>query len=42
MRIFKNKRFAKFARMEGIRDAKLCEVVRDAEAGKSVPITAVA
>ena len=34
MRIFKNKRFAKFARNEGIDDAKLCEVVRDAEAGK--------
>ena len=34
MRIFKNKRFAKFARQEGIGDAKLCEVVRDAEAGK--------
>lgn len=34
MRIFKNKRFAKFARNEGIEDAKLREVVRDAEAGK--------
>lgn len=34
MRIFKNKRFAKFARKEGIGDAKLGEVVRDAEAGK--------
>jgi hypothetical protein len=34
MRIFKNKRFAKFARKECISDAKLCEVVKDAEAGK--------
>ena len=34
MRIFKNKWFAKFASKEGINDAKLCEVVRDAENGK--------
>lgn len=34
MRIFKNRWFAKFARKEGISDAKLREAVRDAEAGK--------
>ena len=34
MRIFKNKQFAKFARKECISDSKLCEVVKDAEAGK--------
>ena len=34
MRIFKNKRFARFAHKEGISDATLCEVVRDAEAGR--------
>lgn len=34
MRIFKNKWFAKFARKEGISDAKLCEAVKDTEAGK--------
>ena len=34
MRIFKNKRFARFARKEGISDTTLCEVVRDAEAGR--------
>jgi len=34
MRIFKNKRFAKFARKERISDSTLCEVVKDAEAGK--------
>jgi len=34
MRIFKNKRFAKFAKKECISDAKLCEVVKDIEAGK--------
>jgi hypothetical protein len=34
MRVFKNKWFAKFARKECISDAKLCEVVKDAEAGK--------
>jgi hypothetical protein len=34
MRIFKNKWFAKFARKECISDSKLCEVVKDAEAGK--------
>lgn len=34
MLIFKSKRFTKFARNEGISDAKLCQVVRDAEAGK--------
>ena len=33
MRIFKNKRFAKFAKDEGISDAKLCFVVKNAEAG---------
>src|SRR5215469_4178166 len=34
MRIFKNKWFAKFARKECISDAKLCEAVKDIEAGK--------
>jgi len=34
MRIFKNERFAKFAKKERISDAKLCEVVKDIEAGK--------
>ena len=34
MRIFKSEWFAKFARKECIRDAKLCEAVKDAEAGK--------
>jgi len=34
MRIFKNKRFAKFARNEGITDEKLIEAIRDIEAGK--------
>jgi hypothetical protein len=34
MRIFKNKWFAGFARKECISDSKLCEVVKDAEAGK--------
>ena len=34
MLIFKSKSFAKFARNEGISDAKLCQVVRDADAGK--------
>jgi len=34
MRIFKNKRFAKFASKEGIDDAKLREAVQEAEAGK--------
>jgi hypothetical protein len=34
MRIFKNKRFAKFARNERIDDTKLREAVREAEAGK--------
>jgi len=34
MRIFKNRRFAKFASKEGIDDAKLREAVREAEAGK--------
>ncbi|CAK0746375.1 Addiction module toxin RelE [uncultured Gammaproteobacteria bacterium] len=33
MRIFKNKSFAKFARRERISDAKLCEVVREADKG---------
>ena len=33
MRIFKNKWFARFARKEGIGDAKLREAVKDAEAG---------
>ncbi len=33
MRIFKNKWFARFARKEGISEAKLREVVKDAEAG---------
>ena len=34
MRIFKNKEFAKFAKKEGISDAKLCKAVKDVEAGK--------
>ena len=33
MRIFKSKRFAKFARKERITDAKLCEAIRNAEQG---------
>ncbi len=33
MRIFKNKWFARFARKERISDAKLCEVVKDADQG---------
>jgi hypothetical protein len=33
MRVFKSKWFAKFARKEGITDARLCEAVRNAEAG---------
>ncbi len=33
MRIFKNKWFVRFARKEGISDAKLCDAVKDAEAG---------
>ncbi|HWS84223.1 MAG TPA: type II toxin-antitoxin system RelE/ParE family toxin, partial [Ktedonobacteraceae bacterium] len=34
MRIFKNKEFAKFAKKEGISDAKLYKAVKDVEAGK--------
>lgn len=34
VRIFKSKPFDKFARKEGISDARLCEAVREAEAGK--------
>lgn len=34
MQIYKNKAFAKFARKERISDAKLCEVIRDADNGK--------
>lgn len=34
MQIFKNQSFTKFARKERISDAKLCEVIRNAEAGK--------
>jgi hypothetical protein len=33
VRIFKSKRFAKFAKDEGISNAKLCVAVKDAEAG---------
>ncbi|MFA7242115.1 MAG: type II toxin-antitoxin system RelE/ParE family toxin [Sulfuricellaceae bacterium] len=33
MRIFKNKRFAKFAKDEGISNEKLIAAVKDAEAG---------
>lgn len=33
MRVFKSKRFAKFARKERISDARLCEAVEDAERG---------
>lgn len=34
MRIFKNKRFAKFAKKEGISDQKLIQAVKEIEAGK--------
>jgi hypothetical protein len=34
VRIFKNRWFAKFAKKEGISDAKLCTAVKDAESGK--------
>jgi hypothetical protein len=34
VRIFKHKWFAKFAKKEGISDAKLCKAVKDAESGK--------
>ena len=34
VRIFKNRWFAKFAKKEGISDAKLCKAVKDAEVGK--------
>ena len=34
MRIFKYKWFAKFAQKEGISDAKLCQAIKDAEAGR--------
>jgi len=34
LRIFKNKRFARFARRERIGNAKLCDAVRNAEARK--------
>lgn len=34
MRIFKSKAFAKFARAARISDAKLCEVVKEADEGK--------
>ena len=34
MRIFKSKRFDKFARKEEIGDTTLCEAMRDVEAGK--------
>lgn len=34
MRIFKNKKFARFASSERISDARLCQVVRDADSGK--------
>jgi hypothetical protein len=34
VRIFKYKWFAKFAQKEGISDAKLCQAVKDAEAGR--------
>jgi hypothetical protein len=34
VRILKNKWFAKFARKEGVSDAKLCKAVNDVEAGK--------
>ena len=33
MRIFKSKRFARFARKERISDGKLCKAVKDAERG---------
>jgi hypothetical protein len=33
MRVFKSKRFAKFADKEGITNTKLCNAVRDAEQG---------
>lgn len=34
MKIYKNKAFTKFARKEHISDEKLCEVIKNAEAGK--------
>ncbi len=34
MRIFKNKQFTRFSTKEGISDSKLCEAVKDIEAGK--------
>jgi hypothetical protein len=34
MRIYKNRRFTRFAEKEGISDAKLCGAVQSAEAGK--------
>lgn len=33
MRIFKYKKFAKFAKKDGISDAKLCEAVKEMERG---------
>jgi hypothetical protein len=33
VRVFKSRRFAKFARKERIPDAKLCDAVKDAEQG---------
>ena len=33
MRVFKSKRFAKFARKERISDASLCKAVKEADAG---------
>ena len=34
MRVFKSKRFAKFARKERISDVRLCEAVKNAEQGQ--------
>jgi hypothetical protein len=34
MRVFKSKRFARFADKEGIKDTRLCEAVRNAENGQ--------
>ncbi len=34
VRVFKSKRFAKFARKERINDLRLCEAVKDAEQGQ--------
>jgi hypothetical protein len=42
MRIFKSRRFAKFARRERITDETLIRAIIDADQGVSMPTTAVA